>query len=843
MKNNKLKFSPKMESIIEDAKKDAISRSDRWVFMEHILLAMARKYQSDSEPDSSLKRWFSQKPLNWFESRLYSLIDQRKSNYGKTSSNPELPVLPVMFDPVTSENLQDLMTKSSEVTPEMIIEKCIDTELHDFIMEVQKDSSDDTDDFGKTMEHILEMFKNMTGGQIRMKRLDQDSPKSSYSFDDDEDDDDRSEAQKIADGSQSEENPDSDVPFLSRFGHNMVRDAKEGRFDPMIGRETELQELIEILSCRKKNNAILLGDPGTGKTSIVEGLAMRIANDDVPIGLIGKRLFNLDLNSLVAGTKWRGQYEERLEGIIKDVIKHKDIIVYIDEFHNLIGNGSSSGSGDGANILKPYLARGEFQCIGATTNTEYKKYVEKDGALKRRFQNIQIHQTSPSETVEILKNIKDRYEAYHGVQYPDEVIQDCVDLSERFVIDRFFPDKAIDILDMSGSRAKLDSGAGDLVKIKELETQISDLQKQKAQAIKNQAFEDAAKIRDTEKALKAQLDSEKDPGNRHDIVTRDHVARVIEKISGVPSDKIGQSDMGRLRMMKETLEKVVIGQPEAIKDTVMALQRNALGLRDPGKPIASLMMIGPTGSGKTYICKTIASEFFGTPDALIRFDMSEFTEKHEITKLLGSTASYVGYDDEPLFEKIRNRPHSVVLFDEIEKAAPEIYQVFLNILDEGSVTLGNGKKVNFQNCIIIFTGNIGTKELGLGKIGFGGHDLDQSQIEAITKKALKNTFSPEFINRLSKTIVFNKLTDDDLKKICVLEIKKLEDRMKSQGFSLKVSMDVVDKIVADSDKIYGARDLQRNIVKNIEEPICDALIKAVTDGKNIKVTTQEIVIS
>ena len=425
MKNNKLKFSPKMESIIEDAKKDAISRSDRWVFMEHILLAMARKYQSDSEPDSSLKRWFSQKPFNWFESRLYSLIDQRKSNYGKTSSNPELPVLPVMFDPVTSENLQDLMTKSSEVTPEMIIEKCIDTELHDFIMEVQKDSSDDTDDFGKTMEHILEMFKNMTGGQIRMKRLDQDSPKSSYSFDDDEDDDDRSEAQKIADGSQSEENPDSDVPFLSRFGHNMVRDAKEGRFDPMIGRETELQELIEILSCRKKNNAILLGDPGTGKTSIVEGLAMRIANDDVPIGLIGKRLFNLDLNSLVAGTKWRGQYEERLEGIIKDVIKHKDIIVYIDEFHNLIGNGSSSGSGDGANILKPYLARGEFQCIGATTNTEYKKYVEKDGALKRRFQNIQIHQTSPSETVEILKNIKDRYEAYHGVQYPDEVIQDC----------------------------------------------------------------------------------------------------------------------------------------------------------------------------------------------------------------------------------------------------------------------------------------------------------------------------------------------------------------------------------------------------------------------------------
>jgi ATP-dependent Clp protease ATP-binding subunit ClpC len=837
MKNNKLKFSPEMESILEDAKKDAVSRSDGWVYMEHILLAMARKYHGDPESDSGLKRWFSQRPLEWFESKLYGLIDQHKS-WCKDVPDPDLPV---MLDPVTTEHLGELMTGSSELTPEMIIKKCADTELHDFIMEVQKEESDD---FGKTMEQILEMFKNMaSGGSVRLKRLDQDSPKSSYSFDDiDEDDDDRSEAQKIADGS-TEENPDSDVPFLSRFGHNMVRDAKEGRFDPMIGRETELQELVEILSCRKKNNAILLGDPGTGKTSIVEGLAMRIANDNVPIGLIGKRLFNLDLNSLVAGTKWRGQYEERLEGIIKDVIKHKDIIVYIDEFHNLIGNGSSSGSGDGANILKPYLARGEFQCIGATTNTEYKKYVEKDGALKRRFQNIQIHQTSPSETVEILKNIKDRYEAYHGVQYPDEVLQDCVNLSERFVIDRFFPDKAIDILDMSGSRAKLDSGSSDLNKIKDLEAQITNLQKQKAQAIKNQAFEDAAKIRDTEKTLKAQLDSEKDPKNRHDIVTREHVARVIEKISGVPSDKIGQSDMGRLRMMKETLEKVVIGQPEAIKDTVMALQRNALGLRDPGKPIASLMMIGPTGSGKTYICKTIASEFFGSPDALIRFDMSEFTEKHEITKLLGSTASYVGYDDEPLFEKIRNRPHSVVLFDEIEKAAPEIYQVFLNILDEGSVTLGNGKKVNFQNCIIIFTGNIGTKELGLGKIGFGGHDLDQSQIEAITKKALKNTFSPEFINRLSKTIVFNKLSDDDLKKICALEIQKLANRMKSQGFDLQVGPEIIDKIVADSDKIYGARDLQRNIVKLIEEPICDALIKEATDGKNISVTAQGITIS
>ena len=635
---------------------------------------------------------------------------------------------------------------------------------------------------------------------------------------------------------------DKEIPYLSKYGFDMCKAAKEGKYDPVVGRESELQELIEILSCRKKNNALLLGDPGTGKTSIIEGLAQRISESNVPANLLGKRIFSLDLNSLVAGTKYRGQYEERLQGIIKDVVSHKDVIVYIDEFHNLVGNGSSSGSGDGSNILKPYLARGEFQCIGATTSSEYKKFVEKDGALKRRFQNIMIYQPSDEETLTILKNIKTKYEQYHGVSYSDDILKDCVKLSGQYVTDRFFPDKAIDIMDMSGARTKLDNSSGCTEKIKAIEKNLEQLKRTKKLAVSQEDYVSANNIRTQEKELELMLAQEKESTNSsHYIVNSDTVSKVIEKISGVPSNKIGQSDMDRLRDMKTTLQNIVIGQDEAVRNTVLALQRNALGLRDPNKPIASFMMIGPTGSGKTYICKTIAEEFFGTKDALIRFDMSEFSEKHEITKLLGSTASYVGYDDEPLFEKVRNRPHCVVLFDVIEKAAQEIYQVFLNILDEGSVTLGNGVQVNFKNSIIIFTGNIGTKELGVTKVGFNEKDQTKKDIEDITKKALKKTFSPEFINRLSKIIVFNKLSEEDLGKICIKEIEKLSDRLKTQGYTLSVAQDMIDKIVSECDKVYGARDLQRNIIKLIEEPVCDELLKeGMADKKNISVSSEKI---
>ena len=864
---DKINTTTELSTIISAGTEMASRKGSQWVYPEHLALALAAVYCGEkSSPfnveSSELSFQIGGNKLDKIVGDINAILSKRPI---KTQDNP-VPNQSPMMSVELSKILDNAGDGKIGTADFMISLLKTDTELARLFKDVYKlnpkdlEKEDEVADFMKTVLGFINDLSGETGGVPKMKRLDQNSPESdkdqiSFGFDlgnnesasdgnrptgpGNEDEDERTEEEKIL--NSEDPNVDPDLPFLSKYGHDLVKDAKNNRFDPMVGRESELQELMEILSCRKKNNALLLGDPGTGKTSIIEGLAQRISTGNVPVGLMGKRLFGLDLNSLVAGTKYRGQYEERLQGVIKDVTKNKDIIVYIDEFHNLVGNGGSRDSGDGANILKPYLARGEFQCIGATTSSEYKKVVEKDGALKRRFQNIRIFQPSPSETVDILRQIKDRYEEFHGVTYSDDILKDCVDLSGRYITDRFFPDKAIDILDMSGARAKLDSSSQNPTKVLELEAKLKETQTRKAEAVKEQRFLEAADIRDEEKQVLAELEAEKNVSGKHEPVTREIVSKVIEKITGVPSSKIGQSDMERLRSMKGSLENVVIGQPEAIKETVTALQRNALGLRDPGRPIASLMLLGPTGSGKTYLCKTIATEFFGTPDALIRFDMSEFSEKHEITKLLGSTASYVGYDDEPLFEKVRNRPYSVVLFDEIEKAAPEIYQVFLNILDEGSITLGNGVKVDFRNCIIAFTGNIGTKELGMNKAGFGGATgYSQTESESITMKALKKQFSPEFINRLSKVVVFRKLDDTDLEKICRLEINKLVTRMSSQNYTLEVTDDIIKKIVSECDKTYGARDLQRGIVKNIEEPICNKLLEAGVTGKNIRVKENDI---
>lgn len=841
MKDN-LKFTREFSEIIKNSKQKALVSGDPWIYLEHIALSLVEKYCSEETLPFELESIELSYELGGHKPEKIRDSIQKLLNKKQGRSRRLEPVnSSLQFDSEASRVLGYTPDGNIGALDFMISLLESGTELGQMFKSeysVNLDSlkrSKDTGSAEGLMDNIFNMFKSMTGGDLKMKKLDQDGIQGFKMSFGQTDDDETSEEERLS----SEKGIDRDIPFLSKYGRDMIQDAKDGKYDPMVGRETELASLMEILGCRKKNNALLLGDPGTGKTSIIEGLAQKIAASDVPVSLLGKRLFSLDLNSLVAGTKYRGQYEERLQGIIKDVTKNKDIIVYIDEFHNLVGNGSSSGSGDGANILKPYLARGEFQCIGATTTSEYKKIVEKDGALKRRFQNIMVFQPSEEETYQILENIKSTYEEYHSVKFSDDILRECVTLSGRYITDRFFPDKAIDILDMSGARAKLDSGISNSARIKDLKSKLEETKRLKSQAVSVQNFLEAAKYREAEKQLIAELSTEST-----ETVTHDTVAKVIEKLSGVPASKIGQSDMGRLKDMKDVLEKIVIGQPEAIRETVLSLQRNALGLRDPKKPIASLMMIGPTGSGKTYICKTIAKEFFGTDDALIRFDMSEFSEKHEITKLLGSTASYVGYDDEPLFEKVRNRPHCVVLFDEIEKAAPEIYQIFLNILDEGSVTLGNGVKVNFQNAIIIFTGNIGTKELGIQKAGFSGGAIQtKEEIEAITKKALKKTFSPEMINRLSKIIVFNRLTDSDLTEICRLELQKLMTRLSDQGYTLKVSDSVIEKIVSGTDKTYGARDIQRGIVKEVEEPVCDALLTDTTGGKTIIVDKDVISIN
>lgn len=624
----------------------------------------------------------------------------------------------------------------------------------------------------------------------------------------------------------------SKTPMLDKYAKNLLLE----NLDPVYGRENELFQLLEILGCKKKNNAILIGEAGVGKTSVVELLAQKIRDREVPKNFLDKKIYSLDLNALVAGTKYRGQYEERLQGIIEEVVRSKDIIIFIDEIHNLIGNGGGSseqGCGDAANIMKPYLAKGIFQCIGSTTFKEYRKHIESDAALKRRFQTVIINEPSKEETKVILKNIKGIYEEHHNVVYPKEVLDACVDLSERYLSSSRFPDKAIDALDLSGSLCRLEEQKQSTTEYIKLESEIKEAQDLKIQAVGNQNFEEAIVHRNKEEELRKTLES----GSKTVKVDLGCVYKAIGKRSGVPIDTIGSSDREKLIKLNDILNKEVIGQSKAVREIVLNLQKNSLSIRDKNKPV-SMLFTGPTGCGKTYLCKRLAEEFFGSKNALIRFDMGEYEEKHSISKLTGATASYVGYEDEPLFEKIRQQPYSVVLFDEIEKAAPEIFQIFLNILDEGYVTLGNGVKVDFRHCIIIFTGNIGTKELSLfgNGVGYGStgknENFDVKRKNSIVQKAIEKTFAPEFINRLSNIVIFDSLGNTELHKIIDLELSKLSGRLKESKISLKIGKALKDYIISQCNLKFGARDLQRKISEIIEEKLCEKLLSPeVPEGK------------
>lgn len=684
------------------------------------------------------------------------------------------------------------------------------------------------DDNKGVFNMINNICSSIFGGKSDQESPSMDFGGDNYSFDPDE------FMESIgyplsSEGATKKSTDPSKTPMLDKYAKNLLSED----LDPVYGRENELSQLLEILGCKKKNNAILIGEAGVGKTSVVELLAQKIRDKEVPKNFLDKKIYSLDLNALVAGTKYRGQYEERLQGIIEEVISHPEIIIFIDEIHNLIGNGGSDGNGDAANILKPYLAKGKFQCIGSTTFKEYRKYIESDAALKRRFQTVIINEPTLEETKTILKNIKDVYEKHHNVVYPKEVINACVDLSERYLSSSKFPDKAIDALDLSGSLCRLIESKADTTEYLKLEKELEETQNLKNQAVGNQNFEEAIVHRDHEEQIKKSLETKAKPVK----VTLDSVYKAIGKRSGVPIDTIGSSDREKLIKLKDILNKEVIGQGKAVREIVMNLQMNSLSIRDKSKPI-SMLFTGPTGCGKTYLCKRLAEEFFGSKNALIRFDMGEFEEKHSISKLTGATASYVGYDDEPLFEKIRHQPYSVVLFDEIEKAAPEIFQVFLNILDEGYVTLGNGVKVDFRHCIIIFTGNIGTKELSLfgGGIGYGSTGknevIDNDRKNSIIQKAIEKTFAPEFINRLSNIVIFDSLGNPELHKIIDLELSKLSSRLKESKINLKVGKALKDYIISLCNLKFGARDLQRKISEVIEEKLCEKLLSPdIPDGK------------
>ncbi|NLV20110.1 MAG: ATP-dependent Clp protease ATP-binding subunit [Bacteroidetes bacterium] len=639
----------------------------------------------------------------------------------------------------------------------------------------------------------------------------------------------------------------SDTPVLDNFGIDLTKAADEGRLDPVVGREREIERLAQILSRRKKNNPVLIGEPGVGKSAIAEGLALRITKRNVSRVLFNKRVVALDLASIVAGTKYRGQFEERMKAILNELSKNENIILFIDEIHTIVGAGGATGSLDAANMLKPALARGEIQCIGATTLDEYRQHIEKDGALERRFQKVLVDPTSIEETILILQNIKERYEEHHNVIYTDDAIEACVKLTNRYISDRHLPDKAIDALDESGSRVHI-SNIIVPEKILSLENQLEETKKEKMAAVKNQNFEKAASFRDREKDLLDSIELEKKKWEKELAVNREtvdaeKVAEVVAMMTGVPVQRIAQTEGTRLLKMAEELKGSVIGQDEAIQKVTKSIQRNRAGLKDPNKPIGSFIFLGPTGVGKTQLAKVLAQFLFDTTDNLVRIDMSEYMEKFSVSRLVGAPPGYVGYEEGgQLTEKVRRKPYSVVLLDEIEKAHPDVFHILLQVLDEGQLTDSLGRRVDFRNTIIILTSNIGTRqiaEFGHG-IGFDTQAKKASrdeQTKSILQKALQKTFAPEFLNRVDDVIMFNSLDKEDINKIIEIELQGLFDRVRSLGYQLKIAPAARDFLAERGFDIkYGARPLKRAIQKYLEDPMAELLIKAVPgEGEIINV--------
>lgn len=643
----------------------------------------------------------------------------------------------------------------------------------------------------------------------------------------------------------------SDIPALENFGRDLTQLASEGKLDPIVGRENEMSRIAQILSRRKKNNPILIGEPGVGKSAIAEGLALRIVEGRVPHTLYGKKVIALDLASLVAGTKYRGQFEERMKAIINELANHREVILFIDEIHTIVGAGSASGSLDASNMFKPALARGEVQCIGATTLDEYRQYIEKDGALERRFQKVLVEATSPDETLTILKNIKSKYEDHHLVSYTDEALKACISLTERYVSDRLLPDKAIDALDEGGARVRLahvDVPDG----LVELEKAIAENNKIKKEAVAKRRYNEARECRDKgyemEKRLtelkKSWSDNEK---NNRVEVSADDIAAVVAMMTGVPVQRIAESEGSRLMSMEQQLQGSIVGQDEAIQQIAKAIRRNRAGLKDPNRPIGSFLFLGPTGVGKTYLTKILAKYLFDSESALIRIDMSEYMEKFAVSRLIGAPPGYVGYEEGgQLTERVRRKPYSIVLLDEVEKAHPDVFNVLLQVLDDGQLTDGMGRKVDFNNTLIVMTSNIGSRQLkdfGTG-VGFNTSSREAEQADlrrGVIEKALKKAFAPEFLNRIDDIVYFNSLKREDIHKIIDIELKGLFTRIGQMGYFVEIDEKAKDFIVSKGwDEQYGARPLRRAIQHYIEDDLADSLIRAdILIGDTIHITAND----
>ena len=725
------------------------------------------------------------------------------------------------------------------------------------ILEARAQHSDEVD-----TEHLLKAMLKDQGSPIQQileehgltrENLYGDV-KSGYSHTDDEDEKDGEEDGFEMSGHAENDSPTltkkktskTGTPVLDNFCTDLTEKARKGELDPVVGRDKEMERVAQILSRRKKNNPILIGEPGVGKSAIVEGLAQRIIERKVARQLWGKRVLTLDMASLVAGTKFRGQFEERVRNLLMELEKNPDIIIYIDEIHTIIGAGGSQGSMDAANMLKPALARGQMQCIGATTIDEFRKTIEKDGALDRRFQKIMVAPTTAEETLQILHRLKPAYEKHHKVHYTDEALEACVQLTQRYISDRAFPDKAIDAMDESGARMHI-SNIPTSTEMDKLEEELRSIEERKNMAIKAQNYEAAADLRDELQMKSEQLEQlqqawvEQQEQNRTEV-TGETVAQIVSIMTGIPAHRIGSEENQRLRMLDKNLQGNVIGQDDAVRKVVRAIQRSRVGLKDPNRPIGTFLFVGPTGVGKTYLTKRLAVEMFGSETSLIRIDMSEYGEKHTVSRMMGAPPGYVGYEEGgQLTERVRRKPYSIVLLDEIEKAHPDVFNILLQVMDEGRLTDGNGTTIDFRNTIIIMTSNSGTrqiKDFGTG-IGFQSTPTDEErkqQTRSIVEKALKKQFAPEFLNRLDDIIYFDQLSREDIQKIADIELKPLMRRISEMGYTLELSESTKQQIASEGyDVQYGARPLRRAIQRIIEDPVCEMILEERIEDKVIRI--------
>jgi len=806
------KFSPKVKDVISYSKEEALRLGHDYIDPCHLLLGLIR--EGDGQAIKSLVS------LGVDLNRLKKSVEDaiRGTGSGAATSPENLP-LTKQAEKVLKITFLEAKIFKSELVGTVHL-------LLSILREEESLATRILEKFDITYEAVKEELDQMLDGGNK-----EEPPRTSMSDDPFLEDDKKSQET----GKKSYSNPKSKTPVLDNFGRDLSQLAEEGKLDPIIGREKEIERVSQILSRRKKNNPILIGEPGVGKTAIAEGLALRIQQKKVSRILFNKRIVTLDLSSLVAGTKYRGQFEERMKSVMAELEKSPDVLLFIDEIHTLVGAGGASGSLDASNMFKPALARGEVQCIGATTLNEYRQYIEKDGALDRRFQKVMVDPPSPAETLQILNNIKGKYEEHHHVTYTDAAIEACVKLTDRYITDRFLPDKAIDALDEAGARVHI-ANIHVPEKIVELEGQIEQIKEQKSQVVRSQRYEEAARLRDSEKKLLEQLEEaranweEQSRLQRH-VVDEPNIAEVVAMISGIPVTRVGKDEGIRLTGMNEHLKSRVIGQERAVDLISRAIQRTRAGLKDPKKPIGSFIFLGPTGVGKTELAKELARYLFDTEDSLVRIDMSEYMEKFSVSRLVGAPPGYVGYEEGgQLTEKVRRKPYSVVLLDEIEKAHPDIFNLLLQVLDDGQLTDGLGRRVDFRNTIIILTSNIGSRQLkdfgtGVGFNTAAKRSATESESNAILQNALKKTFSPEFLNRVDDVIMFNALDKPDILKIIDLVLDSVSRRLLDLGYELSLTDSARDFLIEKGfDPQFGARPLKRAVQKYVEDVVAEKVI-------------------